>query len=135
MLFKEEADDARWIGRPSLSEEARSTAGRWMEAVDEEAAEGVLDSFTDDKEAEEFPLADSVLSVESKEDTEDDTEEVCWVGVSWEEGWEEAAASAGCFWSVPFKEWWDGEQEEAAGGDAGDVEELASAVGEDGGEV
>lgn len=102
--------------------------------MDEEAAEG--DSFTDDKEAEEFPLMDSVLSVESKEDTEDDTEEACWVGVSWEDGLGEAAASARCFWSVPFKEWWDGEEGEAAGGDAGDVEEeLASAAGEDGGEV
>lgn len=44
--------------------------------------EGDLDSFTDDKEAVEFPLADRVLSEESKEDVEEDTEEGCWAGVS-----------------------------------------------------
>ncbi len=60
-----------------------------MEAVVEEALGGDLDSFTDDKEAVEFPLTDRVLSVESKEDVEEDTEEVCWAGVSWEEVWEE----------------------------------------------
>lgn len=51
--------------------------------------EGDLDSFTDDKEAVEFPLTDRLLSVESKEDIEEDTEEVCWAGVSWEEVQEE----------------------------------------------
>lgn len=60
-----------------------------MEAVDEEAMEGVLDSFTDDKEVVEFPLTDRVLSVDSKEDVEEDTEEACWAGVSWEEVQEE----------------------------------------------
>lgn len=39
-----------------------------------EAAEADLDSFTDDKEAVEFPLTDRVLSVESNEDMEEDTE-------------------------------------------------------------
>lgn len=60
-----------------------------MEAMDEEAIEGDLDSFTDDKEAVEFPLTDRVLSAEIKEDMEEDTEEVCWVGVSSEEVQEE----------------------------------------------
>lgn len=60
-----------------------------MEAVDEEAMEGDLDSFTDDKEAVEFPLTDRLLSVESKEDMEEDTEEVCWAALSWEEVQEE----------------------------------------------
>lgn len=55
--------------------------------MDEEATEGDLDSFTDDKEAVEFPLTD--LSVESKEDKEEDTEEGCRVGGSWEEVREE----------------------------------------------
>lgn len=59
--------------------EARSTDDRWVEALDEEAREGDLDSFTDDKEASEFPLADRVLSVDSKEDVEEDREEACWV--------------------------------------------------------
>lgn len=123
------------MGRPSLREEARSTE-HCVDATDE-APEGTRDSFTDDNEAFESPLADKVLSVDSKEDMEDDTEEVCWVEVSWEEvqegdvaRWPEAAAS---FWSLPF-EWWDC-WEEAAGGDvvaAGDT--LASVVGEDGGE-
>lgn len=53
--------------------------------MDEEA----IDSFTDDKEAVEFPLTDRVLSAEIKEDMEEDTEEVCWVGVSSEEVQEE----------------------------------------------
>lgn len=57
--------------------------------MDEEAIEGDLDSFTDDKEAVEFPLTDRVLSAEIKEDMEEDTEEVCWVGVSSEEVQEE----------------------------------------------
>lgn len=114
-----------------------------MEAMEEEPIEGDLDSVVHDKEAVEFPLTDRVLSTESKEDMEEDTEEVCWVGVSWEEvqeeggvRWGEAAVSVGCFSSFPFKEWSDGEQEEAAGGDTGAVEgELVCAVGENGGEV
>lgn len=60
-----------------------------MEAVDKEAMEGDLDSLTDDKEAVEFPLPERALSVESKEDVEEDTEEVCWAGVGWEEVQEE----------------------------------------------
>lgn len=60
-----------------------------MEAVDVEAMEGDLDSFTDDKEAVEFPLTDRLLSVESKEDVEEDTEEACWVGVICEQVREE----------------------------------------------
>lgn len=43
-------------------------------AVDVEAAEADLDSFTDDREAVEFPLTDRVLSEESNEDMEEDTE-------------------------------------------------------------
>lgn len=113
-----------------------------MEAMEEEPIEGDLDSVAHDKEAVEFPLTGRVLSAESKEDMEEDTEEVCWVGVSWEEvqeeegvRWEEATLSVGCFWSFPFKEWLDGEQDKAAGADTGAVEdELACTVGEDGGE-
>lgn len=89
MLFREETDDTLGTGRPSLREEVSSTEERWMEVVDEEAMEGDVDSFTDDKEAVELPLTDRVLSAESKEDAEEDTEEVCWAGVSWEEAREE----------------------------------------------
>ena len=71
-----------------------------MEAVDEEAKEGDLDSLRDDKEAVEFPLPDRLVSLEIKEDVED-TEEV---GLSLEEVREEegvrggeAALSGGCF--------------------------------------
>lgn len=65
-----------------------------MEANDEEALEGDKDSFTDDKEAVEFPLTDRLLSAaETKEDVEEDTEEVFWAGVSWEEVQEEEDAS------------------------------------------
>lgn len=122
------------MGRPSLRGEARSTEEHWVEETDE-APEGTLDSFIDDKEAFEFPLADKVLSVDSKEDMEEDTEEVCWVEVSWEEVQEEDAGSWGeallSFWSLPFEQHW----EEAAGGGAIAAEDrLASAVGEDGGE-
>lgn len=114
-----------------------------METVDEEALEGEFDSLTDDKVAVELPLADTVLSTESKEDMEEDTEEVCWAGFSWEEvqeeegvRWGEATLSADCFWSFPFEQLWDGEQEEAAGGDAGAAENAPeSAGGEDGGEL
>lgn len=53
-----------------------------MEAMEEEPIEGDLDSAVQDKETVEFPLTDRVLSTESKEDMEEDTEEVCWVGVS-----------------------------------------------------
>lgn len=66
-----------------------------MEAVDEEAMEGHLDSFTDDKEAVEFPLIERVLSAESKEDVEEDREEVCWAGASWEEVQEEEGVRRG----------------------------------------
>lgn len=86
-----------------------------------EAAEGGLNSFTDDKEAVKFPLADRLLSVETKEDVEEDTEEVCWAGVSSEEVREEegvkrgeAAPSVGPVRSFPFEESWGGEQEGAA---------------------
>ena len=51
--------------------------------MDEEATEGDRDSLTDDREAAEFPLT------ESKEDKEEDTEEGCRVGGSWEEVREE----------------------------------------------
>lgn len=61
-----------------------------MEVVDDEATDGHLDSFKDDKEAVEFPLTDRVLSSERTEDREEDTEEVFWVGVSSEEVQEEA---------------------------------------------
>lgn len=74
--------------RPSLREETCSIDEHSVEAMDE-APDGTLDSFTEDKEASEFPLADKVLSVDSKEDMEEDTEEVCWVEVSWEEVQEE----------------------------------------------
>lgn len=122
------------MGRPSLREEARSTEEHCVEVTDE-APEGPLDSFIEDKEAFEFPLADKVLSVDSKEDMEEDTEEVCWVEVSWEEGQEEDVARWGdalvSFWSLPLEQYW----EEAAGGDAVAAEDrLASVVGEDGGE-
>lgn len=60
-----------------------------MEVVEEEALEGEFDSLTDDKEAVEFPLTDNILSADIKEDMEEDTEEVCWVGFSWEEVQEE----------------------------------------------
>lgn len=115
-----------------------------VETIDEEALEADLDSFTDDKEAVEFPLTDGLLSaVESKEDVEEDTEEVFWAGVSWEEvqeeeggNWGEAALSVGRFWSFPFEEMWDGKQEETSGGDGCAVEdEPGSAAGEEGGEV
>lgn len=86
MLFREEADNTRLIGRPSFREDARSTVERWIDATDEEATEGHLDSFTDDKEADEFPLTDTVLSAEIKEEIEEDTEDVCWVRLSLEEG-------------------------------------------------
>lgn len=66
----------------------------WVEMVDEEALEGDLDSFTDDKEAVEFPLTDRLLSAaEIKEDVDDDTEEVCWAVASWEEVQEEEGVS------------------------------------------
>lgn len=55
-----------------------------MEMVDEEVMEGDLDSFTDDKEAVEFLLTDRFLSAESKEDIEEDTEEVCCAEKGWE---------------------------------------------------
>lgn len=144
MLFREETDDTLWTGWPTLREEVHSTEACWAEVVDVEALEGDLDSLTDDKEAVAFPLTDWLLSAESKEDMEEDTEEVCWVGMSWDEvqeeehgvRWGEAALSDGLFWSLPFEELWEGEKEEAAGGDAGAVEdELGSAAGEDGGEV
>ena len=72
--------------------------------MDVEALEGDLDSLTDDKEAVEFPLTDRLLSAKSKEDIEEDTEGVCWAGVSCEEvkeaehgvWWGEAALSAWC---------------------------------------
>lgn len=69
----------------------RSVEEQSVEATDG-APEGTLDSFTEDKEAFEFTLADKVLSVDSKEDMEEDTEEVCWVDVSWEEVQEEDVA-------------------------------------------
>lgn len=87
MLFREETDDTLCTGRPSLREEACSTEECWME--EREATEGDLDSLTDDKETVELPLTDKVLSEESKEDMEEDTEEVGWAGVSWEEVQEE----------------------------------------------
>lgn len=71
-----------------------------------EALEGDRSSLTDDKEAvEEFPLTDKRLSAESKDDVEEDTEEVFWAEVSWEEVQEdeggvssgEATPSVGCF--------------------------------------
>ena len=49
-------------------------------------------------------MAERVLSVECREDMEEDTEEACCVGGSWvevqeEDGvrWEEVTASVGCF--------------------------------------
>lgn len=54
---------------------------RWEESGD---VEGDLDSWTDDKETVELPLTDTVLSAEIKEDKEEDTEDVCWAGGSWE---------------------------------------------------
>lgn len=105
-----------------------SSEGRRPEAVDV----GVPDSLTDDSEAEEFPLTDSVLSVESTEEAEDDAEEAGRAGG----GWGEAAASAGRLWSAPSEERRDGEREEAGGGDEGEAEdEWASAEGEDEGEL
>lgn len=88
MLFRDETEDPLWMRRPSLREETCSIEEHSVEATDE-APDGTLDSFTEDKEASEFPLADKVLSVDSKEDMEEDTEEVCWVEVSWEEVQEE----------------------------------------------
>ncbi|KAK5887508.1 hypothetical protein CesoFtcFv8_016107 [Champsocephalus esox] len=88
------------MGRPLLRGGVRSTKESWMEAVDEEAKEGDLDSLRYDKEAVEFPLPDRLVSLEIKEDVED-TEEV---GLSLEEVREEegvrggeAALSGGCF--------------------------------------
>lgn len=142
VLFTEDTDDTLCIGRPSLREEARSTEECWMEAEDKEATEGDLDSFTEDMEAVEFSLTDRVLSAESKEDMEEDTEEVSWAGVSWEEvleegvRWGEAATSVECFWSFPFEELRDGEQEDATGGDTcAVVDKSGSMAGEDGPEV
>lgn len=83
---------------------------------------GVPDSLTDDNEVEEFPLTDSVLSVESKEEAEDDGEEA-------------GRPAAGCGEAAPSEECRDGELEEAAGGDEGEVEdEWVSAEGDDSGE-
>lgn len=114
-LFREEADAARCIGRTSLSEEVRSTEV------------GVPDSLMDDSDAEEFPLMDSVLSVESKEEAEED------------EGEEARRVAGGWGEAVPSEERRDGgreeEEVEAAGGDEGEAEEeWALAEGEDGGE-
>lgn len=65
---------------PSFKAEQCSTEEFWSEAVDKDTREGDLDSFNDDKDTVESPLAERVLSVvESKEDVEDDTEGVCWV--------------------------------------------------------
>lgn len=88
MLFRDETEDPLWMRRPSLREETCSIEEHRVEATDE-APDGTLDSFTEDKEASEFPLADKVLSVDSKEDMEEDTEDVCWVEVNWEEVQEE----------------------------------------------
>lgn len=72
-LFREEADAARWTGHASLSEEDV----------------GVPDSLTEASEAEEFPLTDSVRSVESEDE---DEEEAAAGGDEGEE--EEQGASA-----------------------------------------
>lgn len=139
VLFREETDATLWTGPASLSEEARSTDEFWAEEVDVEALEGDPDSFPEAKESTEFLLID-FSTAESKEDVEEETEDVCWVGVSWvdvqdAEGrrWGEEALSVGGFWPFPFC---GSEQEEAAGGeDCFDEGELGSAAGEDGGEV
>lgn len=101
-----------------------------MEIVDEEAAEGHLDSLTGDEEAAESPATDRLVSVESRE------EDVCRAAAGREEVREEAAPSAGRSSSFPFEELWDGEREEAAPGDGGAADGgSGSAAGEDGGDV
>lgn len=72
VLFREETDDTLCTARACWA------AGCGVEAEDRE---GDLDSFTEDKEAFEFPL--------TNEDKEEDTEEVCWADVSSEEVQEE----------------------------------------------
>lgn len=142
MLFREETDVALWTVPPSLKDDERSTGECWMEVEEMDVLEGDLDSFTDDREAAEFPLMD-FSTAESKEDVEEDTEEACWVGVSSAEVQEEetlergegSASSAG-FSSFKFVELCGGEQKEAAGGGDCAVEgELGSADGEEGDEV
>lgn len=137
-LFREETEEALWIAPPSLTPEWCSADEFWTEAVDAEALDEALESFTEDKEAIEFLLKD-LSTAESKEDVEKDMEEVCSEsGAELQEAvrWEETALSEGRLWSFPLEELCGGEQEEAAGGDDG-VErgEPGSAAGEEGGEV
>lgn len=142
MLFREETDAALSTVPPSLKEEARSTGECWMEVEEMDVLEGDLDSFTDDREAAEFPLTD-FSTAESREDVEEDREEACWVGVSSAEVQEEEALrrgagspSSACFSSFTFEDLCVGEPEDAAGGGDCAVEgELGSAEGEEGDEV
>jgi len=142
VLFREETEAALWTGPHSLGEEGGSTEECWMEAADADALEGDLDSFAEEKEAAEFLLKD-FSTAESKEDVEEDTEEVCsaWasgVEIQEEEGvrWGEGGPSDGSLWSFPLEELCGGEQEEAAGGDGCVVGgEPGSAAGEHEGDV
>lgn len=124
---------------PSFWEETRSTEESCMEVVDEEGLEREFESLTDDKEAVELPLTDTVFSAEIKEDNEEEPEAGFGCEeVKEEEGgtWGDATLSVGCFWSFPFEQLWNGEQEAAVGGDAGvPVDAPGSAGGEDGGEL
>lgn len=95
MLFREETDKSLSTDGPPLVKEVRSSEKCWMEMVEEEALEREFDSLTDDKEALEFPLTDKLLSADSNEDVEEDTEEVCWAAVGWEEVQEEEGGRGG----------------------------------------
>lgn len=128
----EETEDAFWTGPPSLTHEGHSADRFWTEAVDADALDGDLDSFIEDKEANEFLLKD-LSTAESKEDVEQDIKEVCsesGAGVQEAEAVRrEGGLSEGCLWSFSC----GGEQEDAAGGDV--VGGSGWAAGEDGGEV
>lgn len=94
MLFRDETDATLCTGPPSLKEEVHSTDKCWMEAVDTEVLEGDLDSFTEDKEAVEFPFMER-STAESKEEVEEDREEVCCAGLSSAEAQEEEGMRGG----------------------------------------
>lgn len=128
-LFREETEAAF-----SLTGEEQFPDVGWTEGV-----EAHLESFAEDKDTVEFLLKD-LSTAESKEDVEEDTEEVCsaedsGAEIQEEEGVRggEGASSGDAFWSFPLRgdepEEVEGGENCAAGGEPG------SAAGEDGGEV
>lgn len=94
-----------------------------MEAVDADALEGDLDSFTEEKEAVEFLLND-LSTAESKEEVEEDMEE------GWSAGGSRVLSDA-AVWSFPLEE----SRVSAGRDDCVVTGESGSAAGEDGGEV